>query len=75
MLFAAPQTWIPAPWLKWFEQGVECQVLKTEGGGWQKGKVRFCLQFIPEEPIENNSSNPVILDSPLDDLRRSLGID
>lgn len=34
----------------WFtEDGVSCEVLRVEGGGWQKGKVRFKLEFIPND--------------------------
>ncbi len=73
LLLATSIEWVPAHLLKWFEEGVECQILKIEGGGWQRGKVRFYLQFIPDEPIETNSSSAVSI-SPLEDLRRSLDI-
>ncbi|WP_414587430.1 KGK domain-containing protein [Scytonema sp. PCC 10023] len=37
--------------VKWFtDEGVECQVLQIYGGGWQKGRLRFRLEFIPDQP-------------------------
>lgn len=35
---------------EWFEQGVPCNYLKASGGGWQKGKLRLRLEFVPDEP-------------------------
>ena len=33
------------------DQGVNCKILRaTDGGGWQKGKIRLRLEFIPDEP-------------------------
>jgi hypothetical protein len=37
---------------QWFGKGIECQVLSTNGGGWQKGRVRLRLEYIPDEPPE-----------------------
>ncbi|WGV25678.1 KGK domain-containing protein [Halotia branconii] len=36
----------------WFdEEGAEeFEILRQEGGGWQKGRVRFQLEFIPDQP-------------------------
>lgn len=34
----------------WVGEGVPCEILKTTGGGWQKGKFRLRLEFIPDEP-------------------------
>jgi hypothetical protein len=55
----------------WFtEEGVSCEVLKSEGGGWQKGKIRFRLDFVPDAlPASSPNSN-----SPLDDLRSNLDV-
>lgn len=46
------------------EDGGECQVLKSNGGGWKTGKIRIRIEFIPDqaEPPQ----------SPLDDLRAEL---
>lgn len=35
---------------QWFGDGVECELLSPRGGGWQKGKVRICFEFIPDQP-------------------------
>ncbi|MBW4556404.1 MAG: hypothetical protein KME59_10770 [Trichormus sp. ATA11-4-KO1] len=52
----------------WFtEQGFNCQVLRTSGGGWIKGRFRFRLEFVPEQP-------EIKPPSPLDNLRSNLGI-
>jgi hypothetical protein len=61
----------------WFEEGVECELLKTTGGGWQKGKIRIreiCIQFefvpdVPDEPDPNPDS------SFLDSLRTDINPD
>lgn len=42
----------------WFNTGIECEFLKTTGGGWKKGRLRIRLEFIPNEPTE-----PEFLDS------------
>lgn len=38
----------------WFDDGINCEILKTNGKGWQKGKVRINLnisvEFCPDEP-------------------------
>lgn len=31
------------------EAGIECQALKFGASGWQKGKIRISLEFLPEE--------------------------
>jgi hypothetical protein len=43
------------------EDGGECQVLKSNTGGWKKGKIRIRIEFIPDQPEPSSS--------PLDDLR------
>jgi hypothetical protein len=53
---------------KFFKEGIECEILKFNSEGWQKGKFRIkvTLEFCPDEPeIEEP-------ESPLDDLRRKL---
>jgi hypothetical protein len=49
------------------EKGLDCQVLRVSGGGWQKGRIRFRLEFVPDEP-------PPQANSPLADLRSNLDI-
>jgi hypothetical protein len=51
-----------------WEDGINCDFLSAQGGGWKKGKIRLNLQleFIPDEQPET------IPPSPLDDLRSEL---
>ncbi|MGL6344135.1 MAG: KGK domain-containing protein [Waterburya sp.] len=34
---------------KWIVEGVPCKLL-SPNQSWQKGKVKICLQFIPDQP-------------------------
>ena len=45
--------------------GINCNLLQLDGKGWQKGKLKICFEFIPEEPdlVETHSS-------PLDEIRQ-----
>ncbi|MEH1954719.1 MAG: KGK domain-containing protein [Nostoc sp.] len=55
--------------------GIICKVLLTKGGGWQKGKLRLRLDFVPDEPEVPQpilSVVPSEPQSPLDDLRSHL---
>ena len=57
--------WKPELWLY---DGEECEILKANSLGWQKGKIKLkvnlTLEFIPNEPeIEK---------SPLDDVRKEI---
>ncbi len=56
------------------EQGLGCEVLRTSGGGWQKGRFRFCLEFIPDDPESFMGTTSQKPSSPLDDLRTNLDI-
>jgi hypothetical protein len=29
----------------WVTDGIVCEFLSADGGGWRKGKVRLCLEF------------------------------
>ena len=45
------------PAYQWCVDGVESQVLMAEkGGGWQQGRVRFCVEFIPDERDKGKES-------------------
>ncbi|MFB2974681.1 KGK domain-containing protein [Microseira sp. BLCC-F43] len=62
---------------KWFDDGLDCEILRPGAKGWQKGTVRIkvTLEFCPDEPeIEETPPNeqPEIseTESPLDDLRQ-----
>jgi hypothetical protein len=68
---------------EWAWHGVPCEILLRDGLGWQSGKVRFSLEFIPdleeEEVAEDKEHESVKLgeckalpESPLDDLRAEL---
>ena len=62
------------PWFS--EKGCECEILRTKGGGWQKGRLRFRLEFIPDDPaafLEDSTGEADKMQSPLDDLRSQLG--
>ncbi|MEH1981548.1 KGK domain-containing protein [Nostoc sp.] len=67
----------------WFlEEGFRCEILRTKGGGWQKGRFRFRLEFIPDNPevfLEDISSKNGLISekppSPLADLRSELKLD
>lgn len=54
----------------WFADGIECEVLKPNSNGWQKGKVRInvSIEFCPDT-LEGGESEPET--SPLDWLRQS----
>ena len=49
-------------------QGIECEVLRhdSDSKGWKKGKIKFVVQFEPEEAENNYNSNS------LDDIRQQL---
>lgn len=35
----------------WFDpKGIDCEALRFGSAGWQKGRIRLCLQFCPDEP-------------------------
>jgi KGK domain len=42
--------------------GTTCNLLQPDGKGWQKGKLKLCFEFIPEEPEDRHS--------PLDEIRQ-----
>jgi hypothetical protein len=48
-----------------FLQGIECEILRQNNNskGWRKGKIKFVIQFEPEEISNNANSNS------LDDIR------
>lgn len=46
---------------KWIDKGVPCKML-SPNQNWQKGRIKICLQFIPDRP-----------ESILDDIRLNEG--
>ncbi|MBD2491127.1 KGK domain-containing protein [Aulosira sp. FACHB-615] len=77
-LIEAARSWIAksghetcsySTWLRL--DGLRCDVLSPSGGGWKSGRVRFRIEFIPDEP-ETKPDEPI---SPLADLRADLDIE
>ncbi|MEH2446752.1 MAG: KGK domain-containing protein [Nostoc sp.] len=58
----------------WAANGVNCKVLLTQGGGWQKGKIRIRFEFVPDKPTPTKPLIPTNSTSPLDDLRSHLEV-
>jgi hypothetical protein len=48
---------------RWMVDGVPCELL-SPCQGWQQGKIKICLQFIPDKP-----------ESILDDVRKEISND
>ncbi|NJL83256.1 MAG: hypothetical protein HC890_10420 [Chloroflexaceae bacterium] len=46
---------------KIYQKGISVELLKPDAKGWRKGKLKLCIQFIPDEP-----------ESPLDDVRQAM---
>ncbi|MBW4644770.1 MAG: hypothetical protein KME23_17705 [Goleter apudmare HA4340-LM2] len=60
--------------VKWFtEAGAKCEILSTQGGGWQKGRLRFRLEFIPDKPPTPKPCE-CSTDSSPSDFRSEVGI-
>lgn len=36
----------------WFSDGLECEALRFQSGGWQRGRVRIRVEFMPIKPQE-----------------------
>lgn len=64
------------PSVAWFSpDGIACEILRVSGGGWLKGRLRFRLEFIPDDPAAFKQPKPVRQESsPLDDLRSELDL-
>ncbi len=54
------------------DDGINCNLLQPDGTGWQKGKLKICFEFIPEEdePIAIQEKSAEIHYSPLDEIRQ-----
>lgn len=68
---------IPFDRTNWFTQGVDCEILRPDSKGWQKGKIRIkiSLEFSPddiEESFESIESVDEGLVSSLDDIRQMI---
>ncbi|MEC4895662.1 MAG: KGK domain-containing protein [Oscillatoria sp. PMC 1051.18] len=51
---------------QWFDDGIDCEILKTDGQGWRKAKVKIKLEleFNPLSEIETTESEPEIETEP-----------
>lgn len=49
----ALQSKISVSSLEWFEDGVNCEVLRLGGESWEKGKLKITInvEFCPEQPV------------------------
>jgi hypothetical protein len=52
--------------------GTTCNLLQPDGKGWQKGKLKICFEFIPEEPepVAAQDAPGKTHSSPLDEIRQ-----
>ncbi|MCY7337148.1 MAG: hypothetical protein LH613_13205 [Chamaesiphon sp.] len=52
--------------------GMTCNLLQADGKGWQKGKLKICFEFIPEESesIVPQPDSVETHSSPLDEIRQ-----
>jgi KGK domain len=55
-----------------FAEGINCNLLQPDGKGWQKGKLKICFEFIPEEiePVATQAKLVKTHSSPLDEIRQ-----
>ena len=65
---------------EWFKQGKDCEILRLGAKDWEPGKVRikFTLEFCPDEPEEEEeieADEMKQLEDSLDDLRQKLNPD
>jgi hypothetical protein len=62
----------------WFGDGLECEALRFGSGGWQRGKVRIRVEFMPLKPpgkLPERSSASARQPEPLTDRLRPRNID
>lgn len=50
------------------DEGVRCVVLQPHGDGWQKGTLKFRLEFTPEETISQPNKTDAVMSSPVDEM-------
>ncbi len=53
-------------------EGASCALLQPDGKGWQKGKLKLCFEFIPEESeaVTIEAKQVATNQSPLDEIRQ-----
>jgi KGK domain len=60
--------------VRWFHQGMDCEILNLGAKSWKKGKVKIkiSVEFYLEDETDNNALEISEPESPLDDLRRMM---
>jgi KGK domain len=55
-----------------FAEGVKCNLLQPNGKGWQKGTLKVCFEFTPEEdePMQTKGNSVTTEYSSLDEIRQ-----
>lgn len=46
---------------EWGNEGLPCEVLLASGGGWQRGRIKLSLQFIPDAPVAQPNPTDVVM--------------
>lgn len=67
--------WGYDPYSRWFDQGVDCEILNLGAKKWKKGKVKIKISiefYVAEEADSKNEPEISEPESPLDDLRQML---
>lgn len=56
----------------WFRDGVDCEILKTDGQGWKKGKIRLRViaEFVPDKQEQQPQDSEENISSSLDEIRK-----
>jgi KGK domain len=67
-----PNTTKPFMIKPFFTEGVNCNLLQPDGKGWQKGRLKMCFEFIPDEPAPVVIKSKIVdtNSSPLDEIRQ-----
>jgi len=68
---------VDEPYARWFNDGIDCEILQLGSKIWQKGKVKIkvSVEFYIEEDSEqltSDASEIELPESPLDDIRQMI---
>ena len=47
-----------------YSSGLNCEILQANGKGWQKGKARVSLEFIPDNETDEDNNSELEVESP-----------
>lgn len=63
-----------APHRRWFNNGMDCEILNLGAKKWKKGrvKIKISVEFYVEEETDSSNTEVSESESPLDDLRQML---